>query len=79
MLCSLSSSTTMMADPIAFTSIRIDISVELKKKINVWTVSVINVINVINVIHRCYQCLICVINSKTIFQGNGIGVIEFMK
>ena len=45
MLCSLSSSTTMMADPISFTSIRIDISVELKKKINVWTVNVINVIH----------------------------------
>ena len=72
MLCSLLSSTTMMADPISFTSIGMDIPVELKKKLfNVWTVKIINVVNVINVIYRCYeyfQCLIGVIIPKLIFK-----------
>ena len=38
----------MMADPISFMSVIMNIPVEFKKVLNVWTVNVINVVNVIN-------------------------------
>ena len=49
MLCSPLSSIIMMADSILFMSLIMDIPVELKKVLNVWTVNVINVVHVINV------------------------------
>ena len=50
MLCLPLSSSIMMADPISFMSVIMNIPVELKKKnLNVWTVNVINVVDVINV------------------------------
>ena len=46
---------------------------------DVWTVNVVNVINVIYQCYQCFQCIIGVIDSKTIFLGDGIRIIEFSK